>query len=204
MAHIAIYGGSFNPIHLGHTSLAESILQLGIFDEVWLMPTPLNPHKQDERTTIAPFHHRLTMAQLATRGVPSLRVTDYEALLPQPTYTSNTLAFLRRDYSQHRFSLLIGEDNWQSFPHWHNPQQIRDSHDIAVYSRTGNALLPASLTLYRSGEEQGEVLSSCLRTFPISSTVLRNAISQGDFPLLQRWLHPDVLSYIQHHRLYQL
>ena len=82
---IGIYGGSFNPIHRGHTELAASIVAQGLVDELWLMVSPLNPLKSGEVSDIAEYGHRLRMAELATEDVVGVRVSDFERSLPLPS-----------------------------------------------------------------------------------------------------------------------
>ena len=82
---IGIYGGSFNPIHKGHTHLAASIVAQGMADELWLLVSPLNPLKQDATSDIAEYEHRLKMAELATEGIEGVKVSDFERHLPLPS-----------------------------------------------------------------------------------------------------------------------
>ena len=97
---IAIYGGTFNPIHIGHTSLAQSLVEQQIVDEVWLMVSPQNPHKGPDA---APYEDRLSMALLATKGMEGIHVSDFERSLPIPSYTYTTLTLLSKQHPQHQF-----------------------------------------------------------------------------------------------------
>ena len=83
---IGIYGGSFNPIHRGHTSLAKAILAKGLVDELWLMVSPLNPLKCGREGEMADYEHRVRMAEIAAGGVEGLRVSDFESRMPVPSY----------------------------------------------------------------------------------------------------------------------
>ncbi|MCL6103013.1 MAG: adenylyltransferase/cytidyltransferase family protein, partial [Bacteroidetes bacterium] len=89
---IAIYSGSFNPIHNGHLAVAEAALADG-FDEVWLVVSPHNPHKIE--TDLWSFEDRLKMVELALSKVSKVKVSDCENNLPRPSYTINTLEFLK-------------------------------------------------------------------------------------------------------------
>ena len=108
---IGIYGGSFNPIHKGHTQLAASIVAQGLVDELWLMVSPLNPLKSGEVSDIAEYEHRLRMAELATQRIDGVKVSDFERSLPLPSYTITTLGELQKAYPEHEFALVIGADN---------------------------------------------------------------------------------------------
>lgn len=207
---VAIYGGTFNPIHKGHTGLAQAVCKTGLVDEVWLMVSPLNPLKRNQQTDLQPTDVRLHMARLATQGIACLRVSDFETHLPVPSYTYNTLQELRRAYPEHTFSLLVGEDNWERFPQWYRGDEIRAQHDIVVYGR--NRPLPSppqgegvisvfskgsnhSLPLGRVGK--GSVL------YEVSSTQIRESLRSGPLAFARRWLHPAVYRYVRQQRLYQ-
>jgi nicotinate-nucleotide adenylyltransferase len=132
---IAIYSGSFNPIHNGHLAVAEAALADG-FDEVWLVVSPQNPHKNE--TDLWPFEERLKMVELALSNVPKVKVSDCENNLPRPSYTINTLDFLQKTYPQHQFKLLIGEDNLLKFHLWKDYRRIIDSFGLVIYPRSSD------------------------------------------------------------------
>ena len=189
---IGIYGGSFNPIHKGHTELAASIVQQGLVDELWLLVSPLNPLKSGEVSDIAEYGHRLRMAQLATEGIEGVKVSDFERHLPVPSYTVTTLGELRKAYPEHEFTLVIGADNWEQFPRWYRADEIIEKYRVLIYRRPGCEIeetsLPASV----------HVVDTPL--FDISSTQIRTYIADG-MPLT-KWVDRKVLTYIKRHHLY--
>ena len=189
---IGIYGGSFNPIHKGHTELAASIVQQGLVDELWLLVSPLNPLKSGEVSDIAEYGHRLRMAQLATEGIEGVKVSDFERHLPVPSYTVTTLGELRKAYPEHEFTLVIGADNWEQFPRWYRADEIIEKYRVLIYRRPGCEIeetsLPASV----------HVVDTPL--FDISSTQIRTSIADG-MPLT-KWVDRKVLTYIKRHHLY--
>ena len=130
---VGIFGGSFNPIHLGHTALAAYICEQGLVDEVWLMVSPQNPLKRN--LTLLDEQDRLTMARLAVASYPMLKASDFEFTLPRPSYTYHTLQALREAYPDCEFSLIIGEDNWQCFDRWYRGKDIARETPIIVYPR---------------------------------------------------------------------
>ena len=134
MKRIGIFGGSFNPVHLGHTALAAYICEQGLVDEVWMMVSPQNPLKQD--LTLLDENERLAMAHLATVPYPMLKACDFEFTLPRPSYTYHTLQALHKAYPDCEFSLIIGEDNWQCFDHWYRGEDIAREIPIIVYPRS--------------------------------------------------------------------
>lgn len=182
---IGIYGGSYNPIHRGHTELAQALVRQQLVDEVWLLVSPLNPLKQEDTSEIAPYAHRLRMAEIATEGIPGVRVSDFESHLPIPSYTVHTLAELEKAYPQHQFTLVIGADNWQRFGHWYQSDVIRARYPILVYRRPGY-------------DVDVEAVDTPL--YDISSTQLREAIRNGGDT--SQWLDGRVRAYIDEHGLY--
>ena len=129
-----IFGGSFNPIHNGHISLARQLKEKAGLDEVWLMVSPQNPLKHS--ADLLDDEKRLQMARLALDGVEGIVVSDYEMHLPKPSYTWNTLQALTKDYPDREFVLMIGGDNWQYFDRWYHAEDIKANYEIVVYTRT--------------------------------------------------------------------
>lgn len=167
---IGIFGGSFNPIHVGHIAIARELLTLARLNEVWFLVSPLNPFKK-AATDLLDDDKRLLMAQWALRGETRLKASDYEFHLPKPSYTWNTLRHLKADYPDKQFVLIIGADNWLAFDRWARPDYILSHFDIAVYARPDcpidAASLPPRVHLYNMG------------LFDISSTLIRSRIREG-------------------------
>ena len=134
MIRTGIFGGSFNPIHNGHISLARQLKEREGLDEVWLMVSPQNPLKQS--SDLLDDEARLEMARKALEGVEGIIASDYEMHLPRPSYTWNTLQALSRDYPEREFVLMIGGDNWDHFDRWYRSDDIKANYEIVVYTRT--------------------------------------------------------------------
>lgn len=138
---IGIYGGSFNPIHFGHTGLATWVLENTDLDEVWLMVSPNNPLK--DKSILADEQERLKNAKEAIETLPTslqgrrVVVSDFEFHLPRPTYTANTMRALANAYPEHQFTLIIGEDNLQIFDKWRESDFLLNHFRIFVYPRHG-------------------------------------------------------------------
>ena len=133
---IGIYGGSFNPIHFGHIGLAKWVIENTDLDEVWLMVSPNNPLK--DKSILADEQERLEKAREAMRRKGKrIVVSDFEFHLPRPTYTANTLRALAKEYPEHEFTLIIGEDNLQIFNKWRESEYILQNYRIFVYPRKG-------------------------------------------------------------------
>ena len=190
---IGLYFGTFNPIHTGHLIIANHMAEYSGLDQVWLVVTPHNPLKK--KSTLLDDRHRLQMVYLATEDYDKLKPSDIEFLLPQPSYTTNTLAHLAEKFPTHQFSLIMGEDNLNSLHKWKNYEILLQNHDIFVYPRitteTINPDIGANAHIYRINAPVIE----------ISSTFIRNSIKEGKNvrPLLPQ----KVWEYTVHNLFYR-
>ena len=175
---IGLFGGSFNPIHNGHISLAKQLKEKAGLDEVWLMVSPQNPLKQEQ--VLLNDELRLQMARLTVENVEGIVVSDYEMHLPKPSYTWNTLQALSKDYPDEEFVLMIGGDNWQLFDRWYRAEDIKANYEIVVYTRTPG--------------DPGYI--------DISSTDIRRRIREGRG--IRRLVPKAVADYIKENKLYIL
>lgn len=190
---VGIFGGSFDPIHVGHVELARYALEHGGLDEVWLMVSPRNPLKP--HATVATNEQRLTMARLATEGINGIEVSDFEFSLPVPSYSWLTLTKLRESYPDIQFRLIIGGDNWADFERWKNPDLIREQFGVLVYPRPGEALPspPSGVTILKEAPQM-----------TVSSTEIRELLhNQHSKERLRKTLNPAVFDYIISHNLYR-
>lgn len=130
---VALFFGSFNPIHHGHLMIANYVLIEVPFDEVWFVVSPQNPHKSKE--TLASEYDRLEMVNLAIGDFNKFRAVDIEFYMPKPSYTIDTLIRLKEKYPNTDFSIIIGSDNLQSFHKWKNYHVILENFNIVVYPR---------------------------------------------------------------------
>lgn len=179
MRTIGIYGGSFNPIHVGHIALARSLVARGLVDEVWLMVSPCNPLKA--QSGLAPDHWRLRLAQAAVSDVEGVCASDFEFALPRPSYTYATLKALERAHPDCRFALLIGADNWQVFDRWAHHDRLLSEHDIFIYPRPDCPINAASLP------SRVHLLAD-VPQFDVSATNLRRRIAAGQD--VSPWMPP--------------
>jgi nicotinate-nucleotide adenylyltransferase len=181
MIRTGIFGGSFNPIHNGHISLARQLREKAGLDEVWLMVSPQNPLKA--QADLLDDQIRMEMARLAVEGETGIIASDYEMHLPKPSYTWNTLEALKRDYPDREFVLMIGGDNWQLFDKWYRADDIRNQYQIIVYPRRG----------CKGGIDGLELID-------ISSTEIRDCIQAGK--TIDHLVPKAVAEYIKEHELY--
>ncbi len=174
---IGIYGGSFNPIHFGHTGLAQWVVNNTDLDEVWLMVSPNNPLKDasilaDEQKRLAAAKEAIGDGRLASGK--RIIVSDFEFTLPRPNYTANTLRELKKQYPQHEFTLIIGEDNLEIFPKWREYTYLLENFRILVYPRKGSGKSVEQMMQELETAHIKEVqLLANAPYFEISSTELR-------------------------------
>lgn len=208
MKEVGLYFGSFNPIHMGHLVIANHMATRTDLQEVWLVVTPQSPHKK--RADLISGPHRLQMVRLAIAENERLVATDVEFGLPEPNYTAATMGHLRATHPDKRFSIIIGEDNFQTLHKWQDYWELVDHHRVLVYPRRELSPAPEppppfDPTAPRQGQpvppDHPNIAFCEAPMISISSTYLREAIlNQRDI----RYLLPDkVLNYIGSNHLYE-
>ena len=142
MRKILLYFGSFNPIHKGHIALAEWVVEQGLCDELIFIVSPQNPLK--EQKELAPEFSRYEMCEMAckeSRYPEKIKVSAVEFVLEKPSYTINTLRYLRENFgSQMEFSILLGADNIENFDRWREYEEILRDYPLFVYPREGHSV----------------------------------------------------------------
>ncbi len=163
----ALLGGTFNPLHNGHLTIAQSVLDQHLADEVWMLITPCNPWKTGQ--DLLDDRIRYDMVASAVKDIPGIQASDFEFSLPKPSYTANTLRSLSASYPDREFILTIGADNWVKFDAWREYGFILRNYSIIVYPRQDCApsTLPAGVTLLNCP------------LVNISSTRIRQMVHQG-------------------------
>lgn len=190
---IGLYFGTFNPIHVGHMIIANHMAEHSDLEQIWMVVTPHNPHKQ--KNTLLDDYQRLHLVRLATENYPKIKPSDIEFKLPQPNYTVNTLAHLMEKYPQHEFSLIMGEDNLKSLHKWKNYEYILQHHDIYIYPRV-------------SEQAENPTLKNHTRVHwidapivEISSTFIRDGIKNKKN--IRPLLPSTVWEYVDHNNFYR-
>ena len=133
--NIALYFGSFNPIHIGHLIIANHVLNETSISKIWFIISPQNPFKESK--TLLNEFDRLHLVRIATQDDNRIKCSDIEFNLPKPSYTSNTLMFLSEKYPEHQFSIIMGSDSYQNLDKWKNYETIINNYPIYVYNREG-------------------------------------------------------------------
>jgi nicotinate-nucleotide adenylyltransferase len=132
---IGLFFGSFNPIHNGHLIIAQYFLNETDTDQVWMVVSPQNPFKKSQQ--LLNEYQRLHLARIATEKTPQIKPVDIEFRLPKPSYTIDTLTYLKEKYPQHDFSLIMGTDSLLNLPNWKNGSIILNEYKIWAYQRPG-------------------------------------------------------------------
>jgi nicotinate-nucleotide adenylyltransferase len=189
--NIGLFFGSFNPVHIGHTQLAEYLIDKQLVDEVWFVISPFNPLKN--KTELIDEYQRLRMMQLAIVAKPKIKVTDVEFNLPIPSYTINTLKVLRAEFPHFIFTLIMGSDNAMALHQWKNYKEILENHSIIVYPRDG---YDASNAI----KQYPQIKLLPTPFYNINSTEIRKYISENKD--VRKWLAPQVFEYIKDNNLY--
>ena len=193
-ARVLLYFGSFNPVHRGHIALAEYAISDGFADQVVLIVSPQNPHK--EQSDLAAEFSRYEMCQAACAASlypEQIQVSAVEFTLPRPSYTIDTLNFLAENFGeQMEFSILMGADNIENFHRWKSYEQIIANYPILVYPRTGYS---------RSASQFADNLVYLENApfFDISATEIRQAIAEGRD--ISDKVIPEVEKYIRNNKL---
>jgi len=130
---IGLFFGSFNPIHIGHLIIANTVREYTDLNQVWFVVSPQNPFKSSK--SLLADVDRLRMVELAIEDNFDLRVSNVEFSMPKPSYTVDTLAYLKDYYPQHHFSLILGSDNLRHFHKWKNYEEILNQHGVIIYPR---------------------------------------------------------------------
>lgn len=184
---IALFGGTFDPIHLGHVEIARRAKELLDLDEVRFLPCHTSPHKIG--VSSAPATDRLEMARLATLDFPWAVVDDFDLSRPPPSYSYETAEEMARRFPQAQLFWLMGTDQWRALPRWKNPERLAGLVEFIVFARDGMPEPHASWTMH--------FLEG---VHPASATAIRQDLAEGRTEL--PWLSPRVEDYIRQRRLY--
>lgn len=194
MKKTGLFFGSFNPIHIGHLILANYILENSDMEELWFVVSPQNPFK--EKKSLLKDNNRLDMVQLALKNYPKMRTSNVEFSLPKPSYTIDTLTYLKEKYPDHSFSLIMGEDNLESLPKWKNAELLIKNYLIIVYPRILNE--DQNKSEYFQHENISLIKAPIIE---LSATEIRQMIKEGKN--VRPMLPPEVFEYLDGSSFYK-
>ena len=187
---IGLYFGSFNPIHTGHLVIASHVVNNTDIQQVWFIVSPQNPLKKT--SSLLNEYHRLHLVRLAVEDNQEFRVNDTEFKLPKPSYTIDTITYLKEKYPQHAFSIILGSDSMQNLHKWKNFQQLVSTNRLIVYMRPGFDV---------SQPTGADIVFLKAPLLEISATDIRKLIKEGKSV---RYLLPDkVLAEVEQNGYYK-
>ncbi len=178
---IALFGGTFDPVHLGHLHLARLAKDTLSLDEVRFIPCRISPHKLGSEPT--PADERLAMLRIATAGLPWAVVDDVEAGREGPSYSWLTVCEMRERFPQARLFWIMGTDQWETLPHWAHPERLAACVEFIVFSRGAPPVA-----------REGHVLHGVHSDHPAAATRIREALAAGETRI--PWLDPAVEAHI--------
>lgn len=160
---IGLFFGSFNPFHIGHKIIASYLAEFSDLEKVLFVVSPQNPLKQKQ--SLLDQYHRLMIIRMEVEDNVKLNASDIEFDLPQPSYTIDTLAYLKEQYPQDDFVLIMGSDNLQNLHKWKNYEQILENYSVYVYPRPGIEISGSHKNIHIiEGVPQMEISASFIRT----------------------------------------
>lgn len=197
---IGIFGGTFDPVHMGHLILAEQCRDQAGLDQVWFMPSAHPPHKSG--ASITRFEQRCEMIELAIAGQPAFRVERIEKELPPPSYTAETLAALHQRDPANELFLIMGSDGLPDLPGWYEPRRVIEQAGLVVVPRPGVMLWTPQRLATALGVDVSAVrlrYAAC-PMIDIASRELRRAVADG---MSIRYLVPRAVEeFIRDRKLY--
>ena len=190
---IGIFGGSFDPIHIGHAIIAHHIISSGVVERLWFMVSPQNPLKVNKKQQVADTD-RLRMVEMVSRPMEGVETSAFEFTMPKPSYTIDTLNALQDKFPNDDFYLVIGADNWEVFGKWRNSEEILAKYHLLIYPRLGYEVdIPDDL--------KGRVTLVDAPIIELSSTEIRERLVNGKS--VRYYVPDDVLEYIERKQLYR-
>ncbi|MDX1681053.1 MAG: nicotinate (nicotinamide) nucleotide adenylyltransferase [Akkermansiaceae bacterium] len=186
-SRIGLFGGTFDPVHLGHVAMAEAAHEALKLDWVHYLPCRISPHKLDQSPTSA--EHRLEMLKLASANQDWAVVNDIETRREGPSYSWMTAEDMSRNMPESRLFWIMGSDQWEALERWNQPQRLANCVEFVVFHR---------------GREPEPRAGYRLRPLPAvheaMATEIRKRLVAGEKKHL--WLDEQVAGYIEQHRLY--
>ena len=206
---IAIYGGSFDPVHLGHLAIARRVTEIFQISQLLFMPARVAPHKSDRSTTSG--FHRYGMLALATQHDNVLCVSRFELDGPERQYTVNTI-----DYYRNRFGdavelfFVMGADSWAEIKTWHDWQRLMTLANLIVVTRPGVEVELGNNVIDLRGSAAEITVGDSKKVFitdavmlDVSATRVRETAARGDYKSLAKLVPMEVANYIRKYGLYR-
>lgn len=188
---VGLYFGTYNPIHIGHLAIANYIVEFTDIEQLWFVVSPHNPFKNKKH--LLDDYQRLELVTRAINDDNRFRASSVEFKLPHPSYTIDTLTYLKEDYPNNDFYLIIGSDNMESFHKWKNYKMILENYKIILYPRPGfnveKESVHPNITLVEAP------------LMEISASFIRQAISEGKD--VRHFIPPKAWQYLEEMNFYK-
>lgn len=193
---LGIFGGTFDPPHIGHVAVARDVADALALDRVLWIPARIPPHKLDE--AVSPASLRLEMAAAAAAADPRFQISDVELVRQGPSYTVDTLRTLRLRHPDAALFLILGSDQVRTLEHgWKEPEEVLRLATLALMDREGETAAEVAPPL--PGMERAVHVP--VTRVDVSSTRIRAAVAAGED--VGEWLPPGVLDVIRREGMYQ-
>jgi nicotinate-nucleotide adenylyltransferase len=192
MNKIAIFGGSFDPVHLAHLNLADEIIKEFSIDKVVFVPAYAAPHKTK---TVASSNDRIAMLSLALANNAKFSLNLFEAESLKPVYTYQTLDYFKTLYPSDKLYLLAGADSFNDFPNWKNIDYILNNCNVIIAKRPG-------VKIDKTSPYYSKVVFTSAQMPDISSTQIRNIVKTAP-EKLSALTGKTIAAYITQHKLYE-
>jgi nicotinate-nucleotide adenylyltransferase len=214
MKRIAFYGGSFDPVHNGHLTIARALIELFELDEFFLIPAHHAPHKRDKRIT-SPFC-RYAMLSLATNDEPKIKISTVELNAPEKPFTFETQTKLKKEFKNAEIFFVIGADSWTEITTWRKWEKVLTLTNIIVVTRPGYEITLPLITpeirerivdLRNKNEQktnykEQKIYITDAVNLDISSTDVRKSVCIGNNEWREKVL-PEVAKYVEKYELYK-
>ena len=199
----ALFGGTFDPVHMGHIHLVRAVLEAGLADRVIVMPAYVNPFKQQMKSG-ADTAHRLEMCRIAFGGIPGCKVDSYEIDKGTVSYTADTVDHLRGIYPNDELSIMLGGDSLSTLPMWRRYRDIISACTVIAVSRENGASLEEYADRIRN--DGGKVIIVDTSAVEVSSSRIRDILMNddpGDDMKAEPMISQDISEYIRTNGLYR-
>lgn len=193
---VAIFGGAFNPVHLGHVNLARQYIEILKLDRLLIIPTYDPPHRKNDLISVS---DRINMLNIAFGGVKNVEISDIEARLKGKSYTFNTIGEIKKQYPESELFLIVGEDQFLAFDKWYKFEEILNEVTVCTAQRNENK----TALMHRFAKETLGTENYFIANFDpvvVSSSEIREKLKNGEN--VDTLISKDVLEYIKKHELY--
>lgn len=198
MSKIGIFGGTFNPVHLGHIAVAKAVLENTDVDRIVFLPTG-NPHYKTAKV-LADGHHRYNMLAEATKDFENMEISDYEIKSPGPCYTVDTMRYFKKQYPHNSYCFIIGADSLDYLHKWKDAQSLIRENEFIVVNRNFRQNYNIDKNIEYISSVGGKVTKADMPCFDVSSSEVRRKLSAGEN--VTAYTGTEVYKYIIDNNLY--